>query len=67
MRVTHHGHRLARMDAGLTPDPDTRIQLQVCSAGAVNRDYATLIDAVAPLGIPLKIAADTARRSITTK
>ena len=48
-----------------TPDPDARIQLQVCSAGAVNRDYATLIDAVAPLGIPLKIAADTAWRYST--
>ena len=48
-----------------TPDPDARIELQVCSAGAVNRDYATLIDAVAPLGIPLKIAADTAWRYST--
>jgi glycosyltransferase involved in cell wall biosynthesis len=47
------------------PDPNAVVQVQVCSAGAVNRDYATLIAAVTPLGIPLKIAADTAWRYST--
>ena len=36
--------------------------MQICSAGAVNRDYATLIAAAEPLGVELKIAADTAWR-----
>lgn len=43
-----------------TPDPSAKIEQQICSAGAVNRDYTTLISAAAPLGVPLKIAADTA-------
>jgi glycosyltransferase involved in cell wall biosynthesis len=41
------------------PNTNVQVMAQVCAAGAVNRDYDTLIDAVAPLGIPLKIAADT--------
>ncbi len=47
------------------PDPDAAVRPQVCAAGAVNRDYATLIEAMAPLGIPTKIAADTAWRYST--
>ena len=43
-----------------TPDPSARVAAQVCSAGAVNRDYRTLISAVTARGIPTKIAADTA-------
>lgn len=45
-----------------TPDPSAKIEAQVCSAGAINRDYDTLIKAAEPLGVPLKIAADTAWR-----
>jgi len=44
------------------PDPSVSIARQVCSAGAVNRDYATLVDAVRTLEVPTKIAADTAWR-----
>jgi len=43
-----------------TPDASVRVERQVCSAGAVNRDYKTLIGAVKPLSVPTKIAADTA-------
>jgi glycosyltransferase involved in cell wall biosynthesis len=43
-----------------TPDPTLKPALQVCSAGAVNRDYRTLVEAVRPLDVPTKIAADTA-------
>ena len=50
-----------------TPDPSARIATQVCSAGAVNRDYATLIEALRPLGVPLKIAADTAWKHSTVE
>jgi glycosyltransferase involved in cell wall biosynthesis len=42
------------------PEPEAQIARQVCSAGAVNRDYRTLVEAVRPLGIATKIAADTA-------
>ncbi len=42
------------------PETSVRVERQVCSAGAVNRDYKTLIAAVQPLGVPTKIAADTA-------
>jgi glycosyltransferase involved in cell wall biosynthesis len=44
------------------PRADAKVEAQVCSAGAINRDYETLIAAVTPLGVPLKIAADTAWR-----
>jgi glycosyltransferase involved in cell wall biosynthesis len=47
------------------PEPETPIARQVCSAGAVNRDYRTLVEAVRPLGVPTKIAADTAWRHST--
>jgi glycosyltransferase involved in cell wall biosynthesis len=58
----------SRVDTSFfSPDPNARVEAQVCSAGAVNRDYATLIESVAPLGIPLKIAADTAWRYSTTE
>lgn len=43
-----------------TPDPTQKRMRQVCSAGAVNRDYRTLVEAVRPLNVPTKIAADTA-------
>jgi glycosyltransferase involved in cell wall biosynthesis len=43
-----------------TPEPNTAVRVQVCAAGAVNRDYATLIEAVTPLRVATKIAADTA-------
>lgn len=43
-----------------TPDPSVRVARKVCAAGAVNRDYKGLIEAVRPLGVPTKIAADTA-------
>jgi len=42
------------------PDPSTRVERQICSAGAVNRDYKTLLEAVQPLAVSTKIAADTA-------
>lgn len=45
-----------------SPDADAEVRMQICSAGAVNRDYATLIAAAEPLGVELKIAADTAWR-----
>lgn len=45
-----------------TPDPTAVVERQVCSAGAINRDYDTLIAAMQPLNIPTKIAADTAWR-----
>jgi glycosyltransferase involved in cell wall biosynthesis len=44
------------------PEPGAVPKRQVCSAGAINRDYATLIEAIRPLDVPLKIAADTAWR-----
>ena len=44
------------------PEPSRPMKRQVCSAGAVNRDYETLVNAVAPLRVPTKIAADTAWR-----
>jgi glycosyltransferase involved in cell wall biosynthesis len=44
------------------PQTEVLLKKQVCSAGAINRDYKTLIEAVRPLNIPLKIAADTAWR-----
>ena len=47
------------------PEQGTTTQL-VCSAGAVNRDYGTLVEAVRPLGITTKIAADTAWRYSAT-
>ena len=53
----------ARVDtAFFTPEPATATLGQVCSAGAVNRDYKLLMRAVEPLGVPLRIAADTAWR-----
>jgi glycosyltransferase involved in cell wall biosynthesis len=42
------------------PRAEVLVKAQVCSAGAINRDYKTLIEAVQPLNVPLKIAADTA-------
>lgn len=64
-RVTVIG---SRVDTSFfAPNPEVPVELQVCSAGAVNRDYRTLIRAVAPLGIPLKIAADTAWRYSTAE
>jgi glycosyltransferase involved in cell wall biosynthesis len=50
-----------------TPEPETPILRQVCSAGAVNRDYKTLIEAVRPLELETKIAADTAWRHSTSE
>lgn len=47
------------------PDSETPLLRQVCSAGAVNRDYRTLVEAVRPLGVATKIAADTAWRHST--
>jgi glycosyltransferase involved in cell wall biosynthesis len=44
------------------PDLAATVERQVCAAGAVNRDYETLIEAVRPLEVPTKIAADTAWR-----
>ena len=49
------------------PDPSAHVAPQVCAAGAVNRDYETLVAAVRPLGISTKIAADTAWGHSTTK
>lgn len=42
------------------PTPTAPQKLQICSAGAINRDYDTLINAAEGLGVPVKIAADTA-------
>jgi glycosyltransferase involved in cell wall biosynthesis len=47
------------------PDPTAQVERQVCAAGAVNRDYETLIEAVRPLEVPTKIAADTAWKHST--
>jgi len=53
----------SRVDtAFFTPDPAIPVVDQVCSAGAVNRDYGALVEAVRPLGVATKIAADTAWR-----
>jgi glycosyltransferase involved in cell wall biosynthesis len=53
----------SRVDtAFFRPQPETPVLRQVCSAGAVNRDYATLIAALADLDVDLKIAADTVWR-----
>jgi glycosyltransferase involved in cell wall biosynthesis len=48
-----------------TSVPAATVKRQICAAGAVNRDYQTLIDAVKPLEVPTKIAADTAWRYST--
>ena len=57
-RVTVIG---SRVDTDFfSPDTSVEPKRQVCAAGAVNRDYATLIEAVRPLGVTTKIAADTA-------
>src|SRR5207237_1403090 len=50
-----------------SPDPAVAPRAQVCAAGAVNRDYETLIQAVGPREIPTKIAADTAWRHSTAE
>ncbi|MEO6603099.1 MAG: glycosyltransferase family 4 protein [Polyangiaceae bacterium] len=50
-----------------TPEPNTVVLRQVCSAGAVNRDYGTLVEAVRPLELDTKIAADTAWRHSTSE
>jgi glycosyltransferase involved in cell wall biosynthesis len=65
--ITYYGYPSSRITiAGsrvdtefFRPDRTATVQAQVCSAGAVNRDYETLIAAVEPLSVPLKIAADT--------
>lgn len=41
------------------PIPRVATRPQICSAGAVNRDYKTLVEAVRPLEVTTKIAADT--------
>jgi len=56
----------SRVDTGFfSPLPAAQVRRQVCSAGAVNRDYETLIEAARPLDVPTKIAADTAWRYST--
>ena len=57
-RITVIGSRVDTLF--FTPDPSVPVARQVCSAGAVNRDYNLLVDAVRPLALPTKIAADTA-------
>ena len=42
------------------PDPQAEARQQICSAGAINRDYRTLIDATRGINVDVKIAADTA-------
>lgn len=50
------------------PQPETPLQRRVCAAGAVNRDYATLIEAATGLDAEVKIAADTIwRYSVANK
>jgi glycosyltransferase involved in cell wall biosynthesis len=44
------------------PDPAVPVEEIVSSAGVVNRDYRTLVEAMRPLGVSTKIAADTAWR-----
>ena len=56
-RITVVGSRVDT--AFFRPDAAAPQQRQVCSAGAINRDYGMLIEAAGPLGVPLKIAADT--------
>jgi glycosyltransferase involved in cell wall biosynthesis len=65
--ITQYGYPSARVTVAgsrvdtefFRPDPTVTVQGHVCSAGAVNRDYDSLIAAVEPLGVQLKIAADT--------
>lgn len=45
-----------------TPDAAATVLPQVCSAGAINRDYECLMEATRQLSVPTKIAADTAWR-----
>jgi glycosyltransferase involved in cell wall biosynthesis len=50
----------SRVDtAWFQPQPHTPVQRKVCAAGAVNRDYGTLIEAAKGLDAEVKIAADT--------
>lgn len=50
----------SRVDtAWFLPQPHTPVQRKVCAAGAVNRDYGTLIEAAKGLDAEVKIAADT--------
>ncbi|MDC0711224.1 glycosyltransferase family 4 protein [Stigmatella sp. ncwal1] len=44
------------------PQPEQPTRRMVCSAGAVNRDYGSLIEAAVGLDAEVKIAADTAWR-----
>ncbi len=53
----------SRVDtAYFQPQPGQSLKRQVCAAGAVNRDYATLIEAASGLEAEVKIAADTVWR-----
>jgi glycosyltransferase involved in cell wall biosynthesis len=53
----------SRVDtAFFQPQPGQQLKRQVCAAGAVNRDYDTLIDAASGLDAEVKIAADTVWR-----
>jgi glycosyltransferase involved in cell wall biosynthesis len=53
----------SRVDtAWFQPQPHTPVQRKVCAAGAVNRDYGTLIEAATGLDAEVKIAADTSWR-----
>jgi glycosyltransferase involved in cell wall biosynthesis len=50
------------------PQPETPLKRQVCAAGAVNRDYDTLIEAATGMDADVKIAADTIwRYSVANK
>jgi glycosyltransferase involved in cell wall biosynthesis len=55
----------SRVDTTFFSPTPAETKRQVCAAGAVNRDYQTLVDAVKPLAVPTKIAADTAWRYST--
>jgi glycosyltransferase involved in cell wall biosynthesis len=59
----------SRVDtAYFQPQPETPLKRQVCAAGAVNRDYGTLIEAALGLDADVKIAADTIwRYSVANK
>jgi glycosyltransferase involved in cell wall biosynthesis len=59
----------SRVDtAYFQPQPETPLKRQVCAAGAVNRDYDTLIEAATGLDAGVKIAADTIwRYSVANK
>ncbi len=59
------GSRVDEVFFSVVPEPPKKERPLVVSAGAINRDYETLVAACRDLGVDLKIAADTAWRYST--